>query len=1572
MIALAFTWLASFVSAPAIAQCVAQLPQDMNCNTIPPDDEQLVDLLDPLCQSNRDAFDVPWQNADYYYDYGTFGCNYLITEHDDDDDGFGSGVVTVSDVPNDPYPYSIIILDCDNCPFDANPNQEDGDCDAVGDICDNCPSVPNANQGDLDFDGVGDLCDACPEVAGGEEDADSDGIGDVCDSCPADANTNQLDTDGDGRGDVCDNCPRDVNDQNDSDGDGIGDACDRCPDLDDPDQSDRDYDAVGDACDVCPDNPDPNQRDGDDDGVGDACDTCPNAPDPDQGNQDGDRLGDACDNCPAVANSDQTDSDGDGVGDACDVCPDLEDDQADTDGDDLGDACDNCPDASNRTQDDADGDGMGDACDTDPALRGGACDSTGGAAGALGFGALLLIGLIRRRSSVLGGAALLVGGTVGGCQEFDLGKPDETTTETCTTEPCTTPPEGDPCIEITPAVLNFGPYTLGEAPPTLTFSVANTCAGVLAVSDVRLEDPYAPFVIDGPPTFEVPAGEATEIAVTFTPEIFGEVVDRIFVDSNDPAFPQEVVALAGNAVCDPTGIDTDSDTVPDACDLCPGGDDRFDDDADGVPDFCDLCPNADDALDLDQDTVPDGCDACPDGDDLVDGDGDFIADACDECPLGSDYEDADADFTADACDLCEGFDDRIDVDGDDVPDACDVCLGSDDALDLDLDGVPDGCDICEGADDTADVDADTVPDGCDLCADGDDLVDADLDGVADYCDICRLGDDAADDDNDTVPDDCDICPGADDLYDPDGDGWPNSCDLCPGHDDTLDADGDGAADGCDLCEGYDDKLDDDGDLVPDGCDICPGAVDTFDADGDTVPDGCDVCPDGDDVNDADSDGVADGCDLCPGANDNVDDDGDMVPDSCDTCPGYDDLLDQDGDGIPDDCDPCPTGDEGYDSDGDGVADDCDLCDAFDDTIDADADTIPDLCDACPGFDDLLDDDADGYPDDCDVCPGHPDGDDADGDGVPDGCDLCEGGDDGVDTDGDDIADACDLCEGFPDDEDGDLDGIPDDCDSCPGTDGNDLFPPQAVPLVDLLVVIDDSCSMAQEQVSLGVNFDEFISTMVTAGADWQVAVITTSSPIFVGPVIHDYDPDPASAFAAQALVGTSGGATERGIQQAYDATRPGGNAAPGSVTGFWRDTATFSVVFVSDEADQSAVAPLTAFNSWVALKGGNAGRVSAHAIVGDVPGGCPNASPGLGYDTMVTLSGGRMLSICDVDWGQDLGAVAQGSLAELLYPLTEIPVPATLLVRDDGVTSVGWVYDQQQNAVVFDGSNRPQAGSIMDIDYVIDCEGVIGGCLDGIDNDGDGAFDYPNDPGCLSPYDPNETDPVVTPECANGLDDDGDGGADHPADPQCVSAAHEREGCEELATDAFGYRMCQEWITVAPCPNLSASGTRLALGDEGTISVDLGFDFDFYGQVHSSVYVGANGTLNFLAPLSPASNLCMPASTQDGSIMVWWDDLNPGAGDVWARTSGLAPRRTFEVQWKAPHYSGNGLLDVRAVLHEDGGDIDVCYVDSLGGPGIDHGASATAGIQGNATVFIDRGCFDGDLNQGQVIRYAHP
>lgn len=58
-------------------------------------------------------------------------------------------------------------------------------------------------------------------------------------------------------------------------------------------------------------------------------------------------------------------------------------------------------------------------------------------------------------------------------------------------------------------------------------------------------------------------------------------------------------------------------------------------------------------------------------------------------------------------------------------------------------------------------------------------------------------------------------------------------------------------------------------------------------------------------------------------------------------------------------------------------------------------------------------------------------------------------------------------------------------------------------------------------------------------------------------------------------------------------------------------------------------------------------------------------------------------------------------------------------------------------------------------------------CDDGLDNDGDGLVDYPDDGGCAGLNDESETDPLRV--CDDGVDNDGDGHVDFPADPGCLS-----------------------------------------------------------------------------------------------------------------------------------------------------------------------------------------------------------
>jgi len=81
---------------------------------------------------------------------------------------------------------------CDNCPEVFNPDQSNGDMDALGDACDPCPRDFSVGA-DADADGADDACDNCLDLANPlQEDCNLDAeladdqrpVGDVCDPTP--------------------------------------------------------------------------------------------------------------------------------------------------------------------------------------------------------------------------------------------------------------------------------------------------------------------------------------------------------------------------------------------------------------------------------------------------------------------------------------------------------------------------------------------------------------------------------------------------------------------------------------------------------------------------------------------------------------------------------------------------------------------------------------------------------------------------------------------------------------------------------------------------------------------------------------------------------------------------------------------------------------------------------------------------------------------------------------------------------------------------------------------------------------------------------------------------------------------------------------------------------------------------------------------------------------------------------------------------------------------------------------------------------------------------------------------
>lgn len=75
-------------------------------------------------------------------------------------------------------------------------------------------------------------------------------------------------------------------------------------------------------------------------------------------------------------------------------------------------------------------------------------------------------------------------------------------------------------------------------------------------------------------------------------------------------------------------------------------------------------------------------------------------------------------------------------------------------------------------------------------------------------------------------------------------------------------------------------------------------------------------------------------------------------------------------------------------------------------------------------------------------------------------------------------------------------------------------------------------------------------------------------------------------------------------------------------------------------------------------------------------------------------------------------------------------------------------------------------------------------CGDGVDNDGDGRADYPEDPGCASTEDPSELDPLTLPQCADGEDNDGDGRADFDQDGDGVVDPEDDPDCRSASDDS--------------------------------------------------------------------------------------------------------------------------------------------------------------------------------------------
>lgn len=276
-------------------------------------------------------------------------------------------------------------------------------------------------------------------------------------------------------------------------------------------------------------------------------------------------------------------------------------------------------------------------------------------------------------------------------------------------------------------------------------------------------------------------------------------------DNNSNAYPgapcdDGVACTSGDILdadcnCVGTYSDSDNDTVCDADDVCPGGDDLQDTDDDGIPDACD-------------------CNAAI---------GSFASSTLDHSGSGAtsitftfEPNSKDAGFTISGFDRVLSGNPRgryaefvsiTYVDGNGNPQNYGSSDGgSSGSVTVNIPGAVQSVEVSlsDGYDGSAPVALSVNLSDIDYCAPFPSCPDADNDGICDENDVCPDLDDSLI----GMPCDDGIACTTDDVYGPD-------CN-CAGVE--LDSDGDGVCDGEDMCPVGDDTIDTDGDGIPDACD----------------------------------------------------------------------------------------------------------------------------------------------------------------------------------------------------------------------------------------------------------------------------------------------------------------------------------------------------------------------------------------------------------------------------------------------------------------------------------------------------------------------------------------------------------------------------------------------------------------------------------------------------------------------------------------------------------------------------------------------------------------------------------
>jgi hypothetical protein len=196
--------------------------------------------------------------------------------------------------------------------------------------------------------------------------------------------------------------------------------------------------------------------------------------------------------------------------------------------------------------------------------------------------------------------------------------------------------------------------------------------------------------------------------------------------------------------------------------------------------------------------------------------------------------------------------------------------------------------------------------------------------------------------------------------------------------------------------------------------------------------------------------------------------------------------------------------------------------------------------------------------------------------------------------------------------------------------------------------------------------------------------------------------------------------------------------------------------------------------------------------------------------------------------------------------------------------------------------------------------------------------------------------------------------------------------------DPFGYVYLDSRTAQGVAYNWidATNGTMLSLSDDGEANVSLPFSFHFYEVTSNLLQIGNNGGVLFNATSGdvPYLNTALGTSASNYLMAPFWDDLDSDTGAVYYKTVGAAPNRQFVIEWyNRPHYDNIGSSTLELILYESSNNLKFQYQDlDFGNSSYDYGASATVGIQGSGSNYLQVSYNQAMLANNLALCFQYP